>query len=93
MALRVGKVLKSLKLQDVLVEISNAFECRGAIGDGLHEFVSWGERRIGDGLVLEADCVAEAFTVGGFDVTVVSAIMFRGGIEVPTVNKVKCLGS
>jgi hypothetical protein len=49
----------------------------GTIGDGLNEFVSWGDGGVGDCFVLECSGVAKAFTVGGFDVASVVAIVLR----------------
>ena len=43
--------------------------------------------------MLEANSVAEAFAVCGFDVTAMSAVILRGGTEVPTVNRVKSPGA
>ena len=43
-------------------------------------------------LVLEVHRVAEAFTVGGLDVTLGTAVL-RPGIEVPSVNGVEQPGS
>jgi hypothetical protein len=64
----------------------------GAGGNGCHEFVCGGEARVGDVLVVKLYGVTEAFVVGGLDVAAVRTVVFRGGIEVPTVNRVECPG-
>jgi hypothetical protein len=54
----------------------------------LHQLVAWGERRIGDVLVLEMDGVTEAFSFGALDVAVVNSVVVCGCVEVPTINTV-----
>ena len=50
--------------------------------NGTHDLVGWGD-----------DCITEPFAAGLFDVALVSVIMFRGGVEVPPIDGMKCPSS
>ena len=59
------------------VNVFDSFDGFGAIGQGTHDFVIRRYGWIRDVFVLESRCVAESVAPGFFDVTFVSAVVFR----------------
>ena len=74
---------------DVARRHCDALESCGAIGNGLHEFVSRRERGVSDRLVLKRDSVTEVCTVGSLDVTLVHAVVLGRGADVPAIDGVE----
>ena len=58
--------------------VGYAFDGLDAVGDGSHEFFTGRHGRVGDGLVLEVDCVTETVAPSVFDVTLVRSVVFWG---------------
>lgn len=73
----------------VIAEIANCIDGRNNV---ISEFIGVRDRQIGDIFVLTLDNIAQLFTLGDFDMAVVSAIVCRGNVQVPTVDWVICRG-
>ena len=71
-----GCIQEMLERGNVLGGVSDAFESRSAVGDGLHELIGRGESGVSDRSVLGYDRIAQSVAVGGFDMAFVSAVMF-----------------
>ena len=54
--------------------------------DGLYDLVGWRDCGVGNAFVLELYRIAEPFTIGCFDMAFVRTVVFRQGVEIPTVN-------
>ena len=67
-------------------------QCLGVGSNGCHEFVRGDQARVSDVIVANLHGVTEAFAVGGPDVAAVQMVVFRGGVEVPSVNRVESPG-
>ena len=61
-----------------------------AIVECRHEFVDMCQGRVGDVFVFEHDSVSESFAFGCFYVTVVDAVVFGGGVKIPSFDGIKC---
>ena len=59
----------------------------------MHDFVTMGDRGVGNVLLLELHRVAEAFAACQFDVTFVHAIMLGRCGNVPSVKRMKRPGA
>ena len=63
-----------------------SLECFDIIGHGVHNLVCMGDYWIYDALVFELDRVCQLLALGGLDMTRMGAIMFRGGVKIPSIN-------
>jgi hypothetical protein len=84
-----------VKLPEVVVGL----ECREALDgldarrNGTHEFVGGRDSEICDSFVLEFHGIAEAFAVGVFYKTFVSAVVLRQRLEVPPIDGMESPGA
>ena len=83
-----GLLQYGVKLLEIIIgfELGETLNSVDARRNGTHNFVSRRDRGICDVLVLKLHCVAESFAVGVFNKTFVCPVMFRRGVQIPTID-------
>ena len=74
----------------IRVEVRHALDCFDACRYSSHNFVGRRDSWVGNAFVLKVNGVAETLAVRMFDMTLVSSIVLRGCVKVPSINGVEC---
>ena len=90
-----GCFQKLVKVADVtlILAVAEVANCVDACDRGIDELVGVCHGWISDVFNLELDGVAQSFTSGCFNMTIVSAIVFRGSVQISTVDRMVSSGS
>ena len=70
----------------LVLAVAEVMNCVDACDNSMNEFVGVHHCWISDVLMLELDIIAQSFAPCGFNMVIVSAIVFRQSIQIPTVN-------